>query len=177
MDAFNQTLHSWQTFYFTMGGASAALIGLMFVALSLGTSLVAEANYEDARLFVTPSVLYFVSVLLIACIMLVPTYSPLGLALLLFTGGLPGFLLTSHYAYRLIGIAKRNQDFILSDWLAQVIAPLSGYGLLLIVAAAFASDHTDLAFAGAWFVTILLLLSAITNTWSLMAWIIERHTN
>ncbi len=176
MSTFNEILHSWQTFYFTMGGASAALIGLMFVALSLGANLVAETTYEDARVFVTPSVLYFVSVLLIACVMLVPAYSPLGLALVLFIGGLPGFVLTSQYAYRLVGIAKRNQDFILSDWLAQVIVPLSSYGLLLIVAAAFASDHADLAFIGAWLATVMLLLSAIANTWSLMAWIIERRT-
>lgn len=177
MNAFNETLRSWQTFYFTMGGAAAGLLGLMFVAVSLALNDIATTTAENSRVFVTPSIIYFVSVLLIACVMLVPAYTPLALAVILFLGALPGFVQTARYAVRLTSIARLNQDFILSDWLGQVIVPVCAYGLLLIAAASFASDHTDLGFAGTWLVTIMLLLSAITNTWGLVAWIVERRAS
>ena len=59
-DLFIDTLHSWQNFYFMIGGASAGLMGLMFVALSLGTHLVNDETISSVGAFVTPSIIYFV---------------------------------------------------------------------------------------------------------------------
>lgn len=58
-DVFTDTLHSWQNFYFMIGGASAGLMGLMFVALSLGTHLVNDETRASFPAFVTPSIIYF----------------------------------------------------------------------------------------------------------------------
>jgi hypothetical protein len=46
-DAFVDTLQSWQNFYFMIGGASAGLIGLMFVALSLGMRLLSDNTRQS----------------------------------------------------------------------------------------------------------------------------------
>jgi hypothetical protein len=94
---FTETLHSWQNFYFMVGGASAGLIGLMLVALSLGLHLVTETTRTQIEAFATPSVLYFVSALLISCAMLVPDYDPPVLGALFMAGGAIGLLRASSH--------------------------------------------------------------------------------
>jgi hypothetical protein len=174
-DVFTETLRSWQNFYFMTGGAAAALIGLMFVALSLGMHLVSDTTRHDIEIFVTPSVIYFVSVLLLACIMLVPAYTPPALALALVLGGLAGMGRTIQHVIQLFRAARQHQDFDLGDWLAQIILPLFNYVLILIAALCVALDQWSLAFAALWVATILLLLCAIANTWSLVIWIVEQR--
>jgi hypothetical protein len=173
MDVFTEMLHSWQSFYFMAGGA--ALIGLMFVALSFGMNVVSNATIEDVRTFVSPSIAYFVSVLLLACVMLVPVYAPPGLAIILFCGGVVGLARTFRPVRRLIETARRHQDFDKEDWLAQVILPVVNYALIVMAALCFAADQWSPGFTLTWLVTILLLLSAIANTWSLVLWILEQR--
>ncbi len=173
-DVFNEALRGWQNFYFMMGGAAAGLIGLMFVALSLGINLASTATREDMKLFVTPSVIYFVSVLLISCVLLVPGFSPPALALILALGGGVGFVQTVPFAKRLFHVAQRHQDFILSDWLSQVIVPVASYLLLVAAGVCFAATQWSIGFLAVWVADILLLLCAITNTWSLVVWIVEQ---
>src|SRR5215468_8333896 len=92
MDAFNEALRGWQNFYFMIGGASATLAGLMFVALSLAQHLIDEHTRDQMRIFATPSIVYFVSVLLIAGVMLIPILTPEWLALIAFVCGAIGTL-------------------------------------------------------------------------------------
>src|SRR5262245_39721969 len=101
-DSFMDTLRSWQNFYFMIGGASAALIGLMFVALSLGVHLVNDEVKANFPAFVTPSIVYFVSALLLAGIMLVPVYTPMGLGVILFLSGTAGAVRASQHIRHLI---------------------------------------------------------------------------
>jgi hypothetical protein len=173
--AFNETLRSWHNFYFMTGGASAALLGLMFVALSLGMNLISGTTRSEFRAFVTPSVIYFVAVLLICGVMLAPAYEPLMLELILCIGGVVGLGLIARSILLLIRTAFKNRDFILSDWLGQVLGPVVGFGLLLVGALEFYSAQTSLGFLVLWIATILLLLCAIANTWSLVIWIIEHR--
>lgn len=49
MDRFTETLRSWHNFYFMTGGATATLVGLMFVALSLGRHLVSEETAPNLQ--------------------------------------------------------------------------------------------------------------------------------
>src|SRR5690349_6600991 len=97
-DSFNEALSGWQNFYFMIGGASATLAGLMFVALSLGQHLITEQTKTQMKIFATPSVIYFVSVLLLAGMMLVPIFTPVWMALVLFLSGGYGLLRVSRLA-------------------------------------------------------------------------------
>ena len=171
---FNDTLHSWQNFYFMVGGASASLIGLMLIALSLGQHLVTDKTRAQVEAFATPSVLYFVSALLIACAMLVPDYAPTVLGIIFMAGGALGLLRSSSHIRQLIRAAIEHQDFTWWDWLAQIILPVAGYVLLILDGVGFLVDQYPLAFAGVCMAMILLLISAIANTWSLVIWIIEQ---
>jgi hypothetical protein len=174
-DVFNEMLHGWHNFYFMAGGAAAGLIGLMFVALSLGLSFVTEASHDSIRIFATPSVVYFVSVLLLACTMLIPTHTPPVLALMLFAGGSLGMKWTLVHVRLLIGMAQEHQDFNMGDWLAQVILPVVGFTSVLLAAVGFITDQWSLSLGGLWLFTICLMVAAIANTWSLVIWIIEQR--
>lgn len=171
---FIDMLHGWQNFYFMEGGAAAALIGLMLVALSLGQHLVTEKTRSQVEAFATPSVLYLVWVLLVACAMLVPAYDPPVLGVLLLAGGAVGLLRSSTHARMLITAAIEHQDFTWWDWLGQVLMPLGGYALLVVSGIAFLSGWHPAGFAALCLATVLLLVSAIANTWSLVIWIIEQ---
>lgn len=177
MNNFTETLRSWQNFYFMTGGAAAALLGLMFVAVSMGVQHLGSAEItEDMRAFVTPNILYFTSALLLACAMLIPTITPLLLAILLLVGGLFGLVRTVPSVLRLISVARRNQDFNRADWLAQIILPVTSYVLILIATLGFLLNRWSLAFMTAWLAMILLLIAAIANTWSLVIWVVEQRS-
>ena len=171
---FIETLHSWQNFYFMAGSASAGLLGLMFVALSLGMHLVSRTTPAQFEAFATPSVLYLVAVLLIAGVMLVPAFAPPVLGAVLLLGGTLGLARTSRHVRHLIRTAIEYQDFTVMDWLAQIIFPVVSHLLMMVSGLCFLIDQSPLAFASLWLATILLLIAAIANTWSLVIWIIEQ---
>jgi hypothetical protein len=175
MTGFNDALHSWQNFYFMFGGSAATLLGLMFVALSLGTHLVNETTRDSIQAFVSPNLVYFVSALLVAGAMLVPTYEPPILGLILLVGGAVGLVRIAPSTRRLIAAAREHQDFTRDDWLAQVILPVTGYGLLLLTGVGFEIKQWSLAFTGSAVAMVLLLIAAIANTWSLVLWIIDQR--
>jgi hypothetical protein len=171
---FIDSLHSWQNFYFMEGGAAAALIGLMLVAMSLGQHLVTERTRSQVEAFATPSVLYLASALFIACGMLVPDYAPPVIGALFLAGGAGGLLRSFSHVRTLIRAAIVHQDFTWWDWLAQIILPVGGYALLIVAGIAFLSGWHSAAFAAICVATVVLLVSALANTWSLVIWVIEQ---
>jgi hypothetical protein len=173
LDAFTEMLRSWQNFYFMVGGAAAALLGLMFVAVSLGINLVTDENRDSIKTFVNPSIFYFVSDLVLCGLMLIPDNSPNALALVLLLVGIIALKQVIPFAIRLIRAAIKHQDFDLQEWLFQIIFPVLSNLLLFMVALLFYINQWQMAFLGLWLVIILLLLSAISNTWSLVMWIVE----
>jgi hypothetical protein len=65
-EALAQPLQRWHDFYLLVGGAAATLVGLMFVAISLGSRLITEQSIPGLRVFVTPTIIHFIYVLVIA---------------------------------------------------------------------------------------------------------------
>jgi hypothetical protein len=173
MEAFTEMLHGWQTFYFTAGGAAATLTGLMFVAISLGLPLIADVT-EDMKAFATPSILHFVSVLMLAFALIVPSYSPTGLAVVLLLGGIPALIIGMRYVRLLVGAALRHRDFNLDDWLFQIILPSVGYVLIVLAALGFLLDQWSLAFVGLSLATAALMVCGIVNTWAMVVWVVDR---
>ena len=174
-DVFNETLHGWQNFYFMAGGAAATLLGLMFVALSMGTHLITDEVREEIDTFTSPSIFYFVSVLLLACVMLYPMISVVVLEVLLLLGGVSGLAWTAPRVRLLILAARKHQDFGVADWLGQIILPGLTYPLILIAGLCFVVNQPLVAFGGVWLATIWLMVCAIYNTWSLVVWIIMQR--
>jgi hypothetical protein len=174
---FTAMLQSWHNYYFMTGGAAATLIGLMFVALSLGMNLVNETPREAIHTFVTPSIVYFVSVLLICCIMLAPIYTPVGLGVVLLIFGVVGFAINTPYFWQLFQAARIHRDFDVRDWLFQLLLPPIAYALIIGAGVCLLADQWSPALIALWLVIILLLVCAIANTWGMVVWIISQRNS
>jgi hypothetical protein len=90
-EALAQPLQRWHDFYLLVGGAAATLVGLMFVAISLGSRLITERSIPGLRVFVTPTIIHFIYVLVIATVIVIPTVTRMPLGILLVLAGLLSF--------------------------------------------------------------------------------------
>lgn len=168
-DAFIESLHSWQNFYFMSGGAAATLMGLLFVAVSLGSHLVPNETDERFNKFITPILTYFVSVLLLACVMLVPQYPPFvfgALVLALGVFGAVGIIPVVDASLRLT-----NGPFSPHHFFWNVLMPAIGY-LLIVIAGLWvefngAADALYLVALG----EVVLLITGVWRAWELVVWI------
>ena len=170
MPAFAAAAATWQNFYILVGTAAATLIGLMFVAITFGAGLMSGQATPSVRAFIDPPFTHFVTVLLTACLMLIPTMSPtvlggaLVLVMLLRTAALFRVKRTMREAHARFG------DIELSDWMMGVVLPFccyvglvaAGFGFLTLKAAAF-----DVLAV----VIIVVLLLGVFGAWELMIWL------
>jgi hypothetical protein len=71
-DAFSATVLGWHDFFLAAAGASAALLGLLFVGVSINLSVIAADERVDLRARAGQAFTNLVFVLLIGLIMLIP---------------------------------------------------------------------------------------------------------
>jgi hypothetical protein len=64
----------WHDFDLLIGTAAATLVGLMFVAASIGASVFTEKSRAAMQAFISPTVVHFTTVLVIAILAVVPTH-------------------------------------------------------------------------------------------------------
>jgi hypothetical protein len=167
--SFAAAAAAWQNFYVLAGTASATLIGLMFVAITFGASLVTPETSFSARSFLDPTFTHFVQVLLTACLITIPTMGPTVLGVLLLA---ISALRTSALfrVFRHMREAHRiHHDIELSDWLTGIAIPLLCYLLLAATGAAFLEGLRG-AFDVLAIVTIAILLNGIYGAWELILW-------
>jgi hypothetical protein len=168
--AFATAAATWQNFYLLVGTAAATLIGLMFVAVTFGASMVSSQSATSARAFLDPPFTHFVTVLFASCLMLIPTMRSTLLGALLVA-------VTLLRAVALVGIARRMRqahqrysDVELSDWLMGVVLPAASYAGLVATGGAFFAGWAE-AFNGLAVVVILVLLLGIFGAWELILWL------
>ena len=65
-------LDDWDGFYTLAGSTAGTLIGLIFVVITLGIEHTQEGDEHRLRLFITPVLVYFTSLLVIAMVMVPP---------------------------------------------------------------------------------------------------------
>lgn len=176
-DSFVEALHGWQVFYTLLGGAAATFTGLMFIAVSIGTRLLNDENDPKVRTFLTPSVIRFSHVLLLAALMSIPTQTQATLALQLAALGLAeiGYSL-SHFP-RLRDF-HRDGNLDRQVWMWSLVLPL--ISSFWLVGAAFAlrpakMHHSVTAgLDAAAYSTLLSILIALHNTWSAILYLVRR---
>jgi hypothetical protein len=160
----------WINFFEITGAAGAQLIGLLFVVVTLGTRLSTSQSVDGIRAFLTPTLIYFGSVLFQAMVVLAPLPLAWLMGLVLIFIGAAGFV----YVVNAIRL-KRRLDFVVLkglDWIPYEGLPMLANASLiaggagLIVKQAFA----PFAVAGA---SALLLVAGIYGAWDLTLWIIE----
>lgn len=169
-DAFIQALHMWQNFYFMTGGAAATLIGLLFVAMSLGAHLVSRESEERFNKFITPILFYFASVLFLACFMLVPDYPPFVFGILLALLGIVGLSQIAQVAPAAAHLHP-GQPLSWSHFSTNVILPGGAY-LLIFLAGAWIEWNGDMtALYALALAAVILLGDGIARSWEVIIWV------
>src|SRR5215470_15532738 len=107
-----ELLHDWHDFYLLVGTASATLVGLMFVAASIGSSIFDEDHRVGLTAFITPTVVHFASVLFTCLVVTIPTHNWRTLGGLIGAGGLAGAIYCGRLVVSMVIRHRFNVDLI-----------------------------------------------------------------
>jgi hypothetical protein len=171
---FSSAVESWQSFYMLAGTASATLIGLLFVAISLHLDLIGEPGASTILSLARRTFTRFILVVIIALMFLVPRQDPEGLGLPLLAFGIIDVLRTLRVGRTVLRNRERTNGLDGAVMLVggSVALPLaSGVGLV-VVAASLLSGTTEYLY---WMVPVMgvMLTNAATNAWELMLGLAE----
>ena len=163
---FGEAVAAWSDFYAYTGTASATLLGLLFVAVSLRTGIFRAAEVKDVRDEAIFTFFTFLTLMLIAGVFLVPGQRPSGVAAPLGLLGALGLVAV----VRLWRQWRRlNPGALLPlAWKAYFAASALGYGGLLAAAAAVLAGRTEALY---WLVhsNVTLLVTATVSAWVLLS--------
>jgi hypothetical protein len=166
MNSFAQHVHEWQIFYATIATASATLVGLLFVAMSLNVGMFTGKKNVDLQMLSRRTLANFLFIIIFALIFLIPRQAPIGLGLPLICNGIVGLIGTLSHLRALSSRTPRGvfrrKAMVRTAMALTAFFILIVVSLLVIVRASTTSLY--------WLVApmILLLISASLDTWSLL---------
>lgn len=166
-----ETLQGWHDFYVTAGAASATLVGLLFVGLSLHIRIV--VSHPDVRALARVTLTDFFGILLVSLALLQPTDSSVQTGSWLLGIAAVSLILTvrpaleglGHSGTRTLGMATLAARFGVTA-LAFVALGLVG---VLFVAGAYPEAVGSLLP-----VLVVSLVVAVRNTWDLLVTVAAR---
>ena len=168
-------LRDWHDFYILIGTAAATLVGLMFVAASVGASYFTAEQEVQARSFLTPTVVHF-SVVLLSCLAgMAPLLTATSLGALVATGGAVGIGHSCRVALRLRrrGIFQRID---LADRSCYILIPMAIYATFIATGVVLPTRPVlGLGMLAAALVALLML--GIRNAWDMTVWIVLHTPN
>ena len=166
-------LAAWESFYVIIGSAAAVLIGLQFVAITLGAEINVPGSSTAVGAFGTPTIVHFCAVLLIAAILSAPWPALASVALALGVCGVVGLA----YAVIVVMRTRRQTVYVpvLEDWIWHSVLPLVAYATLLISALMLQRNPETIPFVIGG-TALLLLFVGIHNAWDAVTFIaVERY--
>ena len=163
-------LASWHDFYITVGTASASLIGLLFVALSINIEAITGESRVELRAFAEQAFSSFATVLVIAAVFLIPSRDPgsMGVAYVLL-GGL-GEARMLRRAPAIWPSVRRGGLREVAFW--RLVLPATALlGLVAVGFGMLAGEPSSLY----WLVAVILglLMSAARSSWDLLVRVSE----
>jgi hypothetical protein len=168
-----EALHDWHEFYFMLGSSAAALMALLFVAVSIGIGYYTERNVEGVRTFLSPVVAHFTAILFVAAMALTPVHGKIVLIALILAG-IAGATISAYTSRKI---------FRFIDDGAVVPFDTCAYGFIPLVAyAAIAASGILLEMRWEWAPELLagailtLMLINIRNAWDLMLSVVRRQS-
>lgn len=166
-------LAQWHEFYSLVGTASATMVGLLFVAASVGAGAFSGSRRAPLRVFLSSSVVNFCSVLAASVLLLAPVENWLVLGGLVAACGLLGL------AHACLALRDTVSDGLiakidLEDRIWYLVMPIVGYLFMAGSGAALALrlDQGCTALAVS---TGLLLAVGIHNAWDITVWSVTRR--
>jgi hypothetical protein len=171
MPGDQEILKDWHEFYLLTGTAAAAFVALLFLAASIGVGFLTPEGAAASRVYISPVVFHFTSVLFLSLVVLVPAHAHMP----------PGLLIGMNAGIGAVGsliIFKRIMSDNRTDWIdrcAYGAAPFIAYGGALL-AAVLLTRKSDLAGDILATAVVLLLLANIRNAWDLTLVMARRHS-
>ena len=169
----SDTLAHWHDFYTLLGTAAGTLVGLLFVAATVGAGVFSSDRPAPMRVFLSASVVHFSSVLVVSLIVMAPVESAVILGVMILTCGLVciGYYgLLWRDAVR-DGLAARID---LEDRVWYAVLPVVAY-----LAEAASGIMLALRSEAAWMALAIslgaLLLVGIHNAWDITVWSITQR--
>jgi len=168
----SSSLSAWSAFFTAISTSAAALIGLMFVVITLINreewKEQIRRNSDGLSTFSTPTVMHFCAALLVSAILVAPWRSLLGPAILLGATGLYGLV----YAVRVMLRTQRLRTYTpdLEDWAWYNILPFVAYGAVFAGALTLTrapAAGIEAFGAGA----LLLIFIGIRNAWDVVTYL------
>jgi hypothetical protein len=169
-----EALWQWHEFFALIGTAAATLVGLLFVAASIGAGVFTRSHQAGIRSFLSPTVVHFTAVLIMCLIGTAPSQTPLSLGILLMCAGAIGGAYSS-WIWRRMRVYGITPQIDVVDRLWYTFLPMAVY--LLIVGAGLRltwddGDSLELLALG----MVMLLVIGIRNAWDMTVWVIDRRT-
>ena len=159
---FSQQVQQWQLFFATVAGASATLMGLIFLSLSLKLEVLRQVKDTRIRQIAWQTFSNFFFLIMFALVFLVPEQTPTGLALPILIICAVAIGITVSQAAQ-----ARRSGAVLSRLLRDSVPSLVAYlGLVAVIALLLRGAMQSLV----WLlpVVIILLAIAVRNAWTLL---------
>ncbi len=168
-------LRDWQNFYMLTGTASATLIGLLFVgiSISMGTNLSLRQVTTSLQTFVEPTLLYYVQALVVSCVAIMPLSNPLLLGGVLMGLASLDLFLTGRVAFRML-VLHRDEVLNAELWIWHTALPFLA-GIVSIGTAIGLLIGLPFALMGVWMVDLLCLFIGLHNSWMLTVWLTHQR--
>ncbi|HEU4792181.1 MAG TPA: hypothetical protein VFS96_00850 [Nitrolancea sp.] len=169
METLEQAIEPWHDFYTAVSAATATLVGLLFVSLSLNLKLVTGEQHAEIRALAIQTFANFTYVLILSLIFLIPNLSPsdVGITFLIF--GALGTISVGHAILDTVRQRKRawRTTIQYARFLTgRFVLPLLAYLSLIVIAILHWTGDTD-SLSWMLFVIFTLLGSAISVSWDL----------
>jgi len=168
-----EVLNQWHEFYMLLGTASATLVGLLFVATTVGSGVFSSGRQAPLRIFLSASVIHFSGIVIVCLVVMAPGQSWVSFGAMIAACGLFGvayYCLTWRESVR-DGLSKAI------DWEDRIwygILPLIGYlfetgsGITLISRMSLGCVALALSMG-------MLLVVGIHNAWDITVWTMSRR--
>lgn len=168
----------WSNFYVITGSSSAALIGLMFVVITLvagrRTADSGSVSHEGSATFSTPTVVHFCAAFFISAILSAPWHSASHAAAIIALAGLCGVVYILGVTRRTARLTSYDPD--VEDWVWFAILPLLAYGAVFVTGVLLFRSSPQALFALAGSV-LLLVFIGIRNAWDVITYLAMDRSN